>query len=82
MTVNVLFAAGDDQWETYRTVLEQALAEAGVAANLSRGLPPGSVDYIIYSPGSELQDFTPYTRTKAVLNLWAGVENIVTSPSR
>ncbi|MDR9394671.1 2-hydroxyacid dehydrogenase [Roseovarius sp. SYSU LYC5161] len=79
MTVNVLFAAGDDQWETYRTVLEQALAEAGVAANLSRGLPPGSVDYIIYSPGSELQDFTPYTRTKAVLNLWAGVENIVSN---
>jgi len=35
------------------------------------------VDYIIYAPNSGLTDFTPYTRLKAVLNLWAGVEDVV-----
>jgi hypothetical protein len=35
------------------------------------------VDYIVYAPSSPLQDFAPYTRTKAVLSLWAGVERIV-----
>ena len=28
-----------------------------------------------------MQDFTPYTRAKAVLNLWAGVERIVGNPT-
>jgi glyoxylate/hydroxypyruvate reductase len=35
------------------------------------------VDYIVYAPSSPLQDFAPYSRTKAVLSLWAGVERIV-----
>jgi glyoxylate/hydroxypyruvate reductase A len=35
------------------------------------------VDYIVYAPNSDLKDFTPYTRAKAVLNLWAGVEGSV-----
>ena len=48
---------------------------------------PEEVDYIVYAPKSTLQDFTPYTRLKAVLNLWAGVETIVgnatlTAPAR
>ena len=34
------------------------------------------VDYIIYAPSSPLQDFSPYTKLKAVLNLWAGVEGV------
>ncbi len=38
---------------------------------------PRSVDYIVYAPSSAVQDFTPYTRLKAVLNLWAGVEDVV-----
>jgi glyoxylate/hydroxypyruvate reductase len=42
---------------------------------------PETVDYIVYAPGSPLQDFAPYTRTKAVLNLWAGVERIVGNPT-
>ncbi len=43
--------------------------------------PAGSVDYIVYAPGGPLTDFTPYTRTRAVLSLWAGVEGIVTNPT-
>ena len=81
MPVNVLFAARPDHWRTYETPLKQALAAAGVEANLTTDAAPDKVDYIVYAPNSEVQDFTPYTRAKAVLNLWAGVENIVGNPT-
>ena len=77
MPVNVLFAGGDDRWPIYETPLTQALSAVGVEANLSRNIQPEDVDYIVYAPDSPLQDFRPYTRAKAVLNLWAGVEKIV-----
>lgn len=78
MTINVLFAAGGDLWQEYETPLRTAFAAADLAAiNLSKDIPPEDVDYIVYAPNSDVQDFTPFTRCKAVLNLWAGVENIV-----
>jgi glyoxylate/hydroxypyruvate reductase A len=78
MPLNILFAAGKDRWQAYEAPLRAALAEVGHGdANLALGMPAGEVDYIVYSPSSQVQDFTPYTRTKAVLNLWAGVEGIV-----
>ena len=75
----VLFAARPDRWEEYRGVLPTALAEAGVTAEivqLSDRPNPASIDWIVYAPNSDLQDFTPYTRLKGVLNLWAGVEDV------
>lgn len=81
MSVNVLFAALPDQWDSYRDPLTTALGEAGVRATLATDLPPAEVDYIVYAPNSLVQDFTPYTRLKAVLNLWAGVENVVGNPT-
>ena len=76
MTLNILFAARPERWETYETPLRAALKAAGIEANLGQDILPAEVDYIVYAPNSELQDFTPYTRAKAVLNLWAGVESI------
>lgn len=76
MTV-VLFAAGAALWPEYEAPLRRALAEAGLAVDLVCEAAPEAVDYIIYAPGSPVQDFTPYTHCKAVLNLWAGVERIV-----
>jgi glyoxylate/hydroxypyruvate reductase A len=81
MPVNILFAARADQWRIYQAPLTKALSEQGVDATLSTDLAPEDVDYIIYAPDSAVQDFTPYTRAKAVLNLWAGVENIVGNPT-
>lgn len=72
----VLFAA-PALWAEYRDHLPAAFAEAGIKAQLVTEADPATVDYIIYAPSSPLQDFTPYTRTKTVLNLWAGVERIV-----
>lgn len=77
MTLTILMAAGPGNWERYRDPLMAALATAGVAADLVQEAAPESVDYIVYAPSAALQDFTPYTRCKAVLSLWAGVERIV-----
>lgn len=74
--INVLFAARPERWVTYEKPLQDALAAAGITAHLAQDIDPADVDYIVYAPNSDLQDFAPYTRTKAVLNLWAGVEQI------
>ncbi len=74
--INVLFAARPERWATYEQPLRNALDAAGIAAHLSETIPPEDVDYIVYAPNSDLQDFTLYTRARAVLNLWAGVEQI------
>lgn len=77
--VLVRFAALPDRWDAYRAPLQSALEEAGVDATLTLDADPAEVDYVIYAPNSDVQDFTPYTRCKAVLSLWAGVETIVTN---
>lgn len=41
------------------------------------GTPPGDIDYLVYNIDSGLTDFTPFTRLRAILNTWAGVEAIV-----
>ena len=72
----ILFAA-PTLWPDYEHALPMALSEAGITARVVTEAAPETVDYIIYAPSSPLQDFTPYTRAKAVLSLWAGVERIV-----
>ncbi|MDA5093492.1 glyoxylate/hydroxypyruvate reductase A [Aliiroseovarius sp. KMU-50] len=81
MTVNVLFAGRDAQWPIYEPTLRTAFANAGVVADLRMEFAPGEVDYIVYAPSGKLSDLTPYTRCKAVLGLWAGVEQIITNPT-
>ena len=74
--LTVLFAA-PDLWGEYSDVLPRALESAGIKAQVVQEAAPDMVDYIIYAPSAPLQDFTPFSRTKAVLSLWAGVERIV-----
>lgn len=74
--LTVLFAA-PALWPEYEDHLPAALTEAGIKARIVTEANPAEVDYIVYAPAAPLQDFTPFTRTKAVLNLWAGVERIV-----
>jgi len=77
----ILFAA-PTLWEEYRAPLHAALAEKGIEAQVvTEAADPAAVDYIVYAPSAPLQDFTPFTGTKAVLNLWAGVERIVGNPT-
>lgn len=81
MTVNILFAARPERWVTYQAPLRDALDGTGIDYDLRTEFPPDQVDYIVYAPNSEVRDFTPFTRLKAVLNLWAGVEQIVGNPT-
>jgi len=81
VTLNVLFAAISERYDQYFTPLTSAFENAGLDINLSDNHQPELVDYIVYAPNSPLQDFTPYVRCKAVLNLWAGVEAIVNNPT-
>lgn len=75
--INVLFAGNPDDWPIYEPALKDAFTAAGLEVDLRRDFPPETIDYVIYAPSSTLQDFTPLTRCKAVLNLWAGVEKAV-----
>ncbi len=77
MTLNILFAALPERWGEYEAPLRAALDALGQDYVLSTEMAADQVDYMIYAPNSTVQDFTPYTRLKAVLNIWAGVEAIV-----
>ncbi|WP_299662974.1 glyoxylate/hydroxypyruvate reductase A [uncultured Ruegeria sp.] len=76
MPVNVLFSARPGLWPEYEPLLHQGLTDAGLDFHLATDIPADQVDYVVYAPNSGLQDFTSYTRLKAVLSLWAGVESI------
>jgi glyoxylate/hydroxypyruvate reductase len=77
----VLFSAPPDDWPAYAPALEREAAARGLAIDLVRDADPASVDYVVYSPQGGLSDFTPFTRLKAVLSLWAGVERIAANPT-
>lgn len=82
MSASILFAARADLWAAYEHPLRIALDATGLDYRLGPIVgPPGSVDYIVYAPNAKVQDFTPFTRLKAVLNLWAGVEEVVGNPT-
>lgn len=81
MTVNILFAAPSDCWADYRAPLTRALADTGLTFRLGTAFPPDQVDYIVHAPNGTVQDFSPFTRLKAVLSLWAGVETVTGNPS-
>ena len=79
--LTVFFAAGQQLWPTYRSLLQAALADQGMTAEISpHCADPSLVDYIIHAPGGAALNFASFTRCKAVLSLWAGVEKIVGTP--
>ena len=75
--INILFAAVTERWDQYKQPLKKELDLTGLEYKLSEKLPPSEVDYIIYAPNSSIKDFSVFTNLKAVLNLWAGVEDVV-----
>ena len=81
MPTTVLFSAKTERWDQYAPHLTRALDATGLDYRLVTEAAPEEVDYIIYAPNSGLDDFTPYTCCKAVLNLWAGVEDVVQNPT-
>ena len=76
MTIKILFSANEENWRRYKAPLQDALDDKSLDYELGITITASEVDYIIYAPTSSLQDFSPYTKLKAVLNLWAGVEGV------
>ena len=81
MSINALFAAPPALWPEFQPALDAAFARAGLDVRLSQSHDPADVDYLVFGPGGPVTDFTPFTRAKAVLNLWAGVEKIIGNPT-
>ena len=75
--INILFSAVSENWDQYQGPLKKELDLIGLKYKLAKKLPPSDVDYIIYAPNSSIKDFSAFINLKAVLNLWAGVENVV-----
>ena len=80
--IRILFAARPESWAAYEGPLKRELDLTGLDYTLSPHCDaPASVDYLIYAPNGPISDFTPFTRAKAVLSLWAGVEGIIANPT-
>ena len=78
MRAKILFSAHKKHFDAWSRILPDQLADRGVDAELMFGdCDPSQVDYIAYAPHGKLFDFTPFTRLKAVLSLWAGIEELV-----
>jgi glyoxylate/hydroxypyruvate reductase A len=77
--IRLLFNVKPDLYAQYRAPILEALqrrdlpAEAGLPGDIA----PDAVDYIIHATGGPVTDFGVFTRARAVLSLWAGVEKIV-----
>lgn len=82
MGPRILFSAPPQHFALWRPHLLAAFAEAGLDPVLTDDpAGPWTFDYVIHHPGGPLQDFRPFTRLKAVLSLWAGVEGIIGNPT-
>jgi glyoxylate/hydroxypyruvate reductase A len=76
--INVLFSAQPARWIEYEAPLRATFAARGMDVELVDSTDaPEAFDYMVYAPNGPVTDFAPFTRLKAVLNLWAGVEDVV-----
>lgn len=77
MSLNLLFVGTDDDWATFGPSLMDALSAIDIPFDLGRDHDAAQTDYIIMAGSRIIDDFSPFTRCKALLRLWAGVEDIV-----
>lgn len=71
--MRVRFSAREGAWDDWAPALRAACPEI----DLRREGDPAAFDAIIYAPGGDIADFTPYRNARLVQSLWAGVERIV-----
>lgn len=75
--MRVRFSARPQVWDEWAPALRAACPEMV----LERDGDPAAFDAIIYAPGGDIEDFSPYRNARLVQSLWAGVEHIVTNPT-
>lgn len=80
--INVLFSALPERWDFYQEALVESFSQAGLDVNLQRDFAdPTEVDYLIFAANGPVSDFRPFVNAKAILNLWAGVDQLVNNPT-
>nr|WP_106160247.1 NAD(P)-dependent oxidoreductase [Hasllibacter halocynthiae] len=64
-------------WETFGRPIEEAIARAVPDATVSRDAPPEAADWVVLGDVSEVTDFAVFRSARAILCLWAGVEEVL-----
>ena len=70
-------ALPDDEAPDWARALEDAVAKSGRPLRVEPAARPDEIDYLVYNIDSGVSDFAPYTRLRAILNTWAGVEKVL-----
>jgi len=76
----VAYAGTADRRDAYERHIRAEAKAAGIEIDLRmdpEATDPATVDYLVYAQNGPVQDFAPYTKLKAILNLWAGVEAVL-----
>ena len=80
MKINVLYAGTEKSWPDYEQYLKLAFLQKRLNVSVKCNFADlGDVDYIIYAPNGPFNDFSIFPNVKAILSLWAGVENTVSN---
>ena len=74
----ILFAS--TKWLEYKKYFKTAFKKNKIKFNeITTDIKTNEskVEFIIYDPNSKLKDFSPFINARAVLNLWAGVDDLI-----
>ncbi|MDA9208255.1 glyoxylate/hydroxypyruvate reductase A [Octadecabacter sp.] len=77
MTLVVKFIGSDAEWAEFGPALQAELAALPFPIALSPDASPVEANYVVMAGTHAPIDFSAFTRCKALLRLWAGVEDVV-----
>lgn len=66
-----------DEQAVFPPALEAAVAQVRRPLRVVPDAAPDEVDYLVWNVDSGVTDFSPFTKLRAILNTWAGVEGVV-----
>lgn len=78
MTRKIFISMEPEDEPAWRRVLARQIASSGMDLELlPENADPSQVDYLVYNIDGGIHDFKPFTRLRAILNTWAGVEGVL-----